>query len=180
MQDVSPSFLHGVADLFSGLSMGVRQICDEFLAQEGDLAWGNRDVFKRQFIDDLLNTQAPDKQGPAHMDNDIEAEGAPIRRESSERLGAVDLIVTGALQAGFLCREGADVQSDDTLRLRFLCLQLCFANRAYFNIGIEVNRRCLGKEPPGVYTGDQLVDGRLKKLQRFERGVFFPRSCCRK
>jgi len=38
MQDVSTAFLHGVADIFSSLSMSMRQVSDEFLAQKGDFA----------------------------------------------------------------------------------------------------------------------------------------------
>ena len=122
MQDVSASFLHSVADFFSGLSMGMRQIGDEFLSQEGNLASRDGDVFVRQLIDDFSHPQTPNKQRPAHMDNDIESESAVVRYESAQLRRAVDIIVTAAIQTGLLCREGTDVQSDDSFRLSLLYL----------------------------------------------------------
>jgi hypothetical protein len=67
MEDVSTAFLHGVADLFLGLSMGVRQVRDEFLAKEGDLALRDGNVSKRKLVHDFLDTETPDKQGIARV-----------------------------------------------------------------------------------------------------------------
>ena len=106
------------------------------------------------------------------MDNDIEAEGAVVRREGSQLCRAVDLVVTATFQACLQSREGTDVQSDNSLRLSFEHLQLGAAKRADFRLGIEVNRRLVRKEAPGVHTGDQPLNSCIEKSQRFERGFF--------
>ena len=107
------------------------------------------------------------------MDNDIESEGAVVRHEGSQLCRAVDLVVTGALQACLLCRKGTDVQSDYSLLLGLLDCQFRPTKLAVLLLGIKMNCRFIGEETPGVYPRDQLVDGCLKKLQRFECGVFF-------
>ena len=61
----------------------------------------------------------PDKQGLAHVNNDIEAEGSSAGHQSSQLGRAVDLIVTMAIQAGLFRSEGTDVQRDDRFGLRF-------------------------------------------------------------
>lgn len=112
VEDVSASPLHGAPDPVPALLMSNAEISEELFAQEGDFPVRDPDVPLGQGLDDFPFPTATDKKGISHIDNDVVAEGAPVRGQPPQFLGRIDDAVLPGFQMGLSRLKCPDIQGD--------------------------------------------------------------------
>jgi hypothetical protein len=173
MKNISTAQLHGRSYLLVAFPMGQGQISDEFPAEEADLSVRNRDVPRGQFFNDLSVAATVNKQGVAHMDNDIISKRASLRRKRLQILASVNRSISRRLQHGLFGLQWSDIQRHDLLPA---CLQYCEVPGAKIPLRRKVNCGDLGKQPAYRNSRHNPINMALEATDHFVSGIFFSKS----
>ena len=170
VQNISAAPLHSLPDLLPAFPMGHGEVDDEFLTEEADLSVRNRDVLRGQFLDDFLFAATVNKEGVAHIDNDIISKRAPLRRKPLEVLASVNRSICQRSEHRLFDPQWSNIQRHDLL---FACLSHREVPGATIPLRRKVNGGGLGKQSACGNSLHNLINMALEATDHLVSGVFF-------
>ena len=173
MKNVSALCVQPVLDARGALSMGKGQVDDKLPAQVIDLARADVDVLSRQFLADLPAVTVTQKQGLAHVDQDVIAEVAARGHEATKLRGTISMLTMTTARDRFLGVEQADMQRDHITGLGFEYFERSLAIRTVVLVGTKNDRRRQRKQAGTRQSGQELVEVMGKTGYEGEGRVFF-------